>query len=448
MKDNSEGHLFSVRSVLALMVPLLIEQVLAVTVGLADQIMVAQAGEAAVSGVSLVDNINYLVRVVLAALATGGAVVCSQYLGHKQPDEARRAAGQLLIAATGLAVCLSAIMLIGGRGLLRFVFGKVDEDVMESALTYFVFTVLGYPFLGIFNSCSAIFRSTGNSRVSMKVSLLMNAVNIAGNALLIFGLKMGVAGAAIATLASRVTGAIVILMMLRNKKNVIYISNIHKLRPRFSVIKKILSVGVPTGIENGIFQMGKIVTVSVVSSFGTYAIMGNSVAAGLCGYMILPGTAVSLGLVTIVGQCIGAGRVDEARFYTRWMLVASIAANCIIGVLTLIAEPLLLGLYNMSTESAGVASTLILMHVIANPVWSPSFNLPNTLRAANDARFTMVVSMTTMWLFRVGCSYLFAYAFHMGVYGVWLAMITDWVVRSIVFFIRYRGNKWYTRQLI
>lgn len=448
MENKKSDHIFTRKAITALLVPLLIEQVLAVTVGLADQIMVSQAGEAAVSGVSLVDNINHLVRLILSALATGGAVVCSQYIGHRQPEAAREAAGQLLLAESGIALAFTCFMLLGGRGLLGFAFGKVDQDVMDSAMTYFIFTVLGYPFLGIYNSCAAIYRSIGNSGISMRVSLMMNLINIAGNAVFIFGLGMGVAGAAIATLISRVIGSMTILAMLHNKKNAIYVSSLHKLRPKMRVIKKILSVGIPTGIENGIFQLGKIVVLSLVAVFGTSSIMGNSVASALCGYMIIPGTAVSLGLVTIVGQCIGAGRIDEARRYTKILIGVSIAANVLVGIVTVLLRPFLLGLYNMSSESSEIAATLILWHTIANPVWSLSFNTPNTLRAANDARFTMVVSMISMWVFRVGASYLLALAFDMGVYGVWLAMFLDWAVRSIVFIIRFSGHSWYKRKLI
>ncbi len=448
MEEKKAGHVFSAKAIAALMIPLLVEQILAVTVGLADQIMVSRAGEAAVSGVSLVDNINHLVRVVLSALATGGAVVCSQYIGHRQPEAAREAAGQLLFASTGIALAFTCVMLIGGRGLLGFIFGRVEADVMSSAMTYFIFTVLGYPFLGIYNSCAAIYRSIGNSGISMRVSLMMNLINIAGNALFIFVLDMGVAGAAIATLISRVIGSMTILGLLHNKKNAIYVSSLHKLRPKMRVIKKILSVGIPTGIENGIFQLGKIVVLSLIAMFGTSSIMGNSVASSLCNYMIIPGTAISLGLVTIVGHCIGAGRVDEARRYTKILIGISIVSNVLVGVVTVLLRPVLLGLYDMSPQSYEIASTLILWHTIANPIWSLSFNTPNTLRAANDARFTMIVSMISMWLFRVGASYLLALAFDMGVYGVWLAMFLDWTVRSIIFIARFCGSKWYRRKLI
>ena len=430
------------------MFPLIIEQFLTIAVGAADSMMVASAGEAAVSGVSLVDGVNVLILQVLAALATGGAIICSQYIGRRRPDQACEAANQLMLATVCIAVLIMAAMLIGGRGLLRLIFGQTEQDVMDQAVLYCSIIVITYPFMGLYNSSAALFRSMGNSRISMLVSLIMNLINIAGNALLIFVLKMGVAGAALATLFSRIVGAGMLTVMIRNPKHLVHLHDLRHLRPDFPIIKKILYIGIPTGFENGIFQIGKLLVLSLVATFGTSSIMANSVGSTLSSFIIIPGVAVSLTLVTIVGQCMGAGRLDEARYYTnRLLLVSGCAVTAVAGLLVL-ARGFLLGLYNMSPAAYEIADNMILIQLFFCPLWPLSFNLPNVLRSAGDVAFPMIVSIASVALARVGTSYLLGLAFHMGVYGVWLAMFVDWFVRAVFFVVRYRGGKWHRHRLI
>lgn len=253
--DPGENRMFTRRQIYQLMLPLIIEQLLTVTVGIADSMMVSVAGEAAVSGVSLVDAINNLVLSVLAALATGGAVVCSQYLGKKDKDSACQAANQLVLTTTTIALAIMLILLIGGRHLLRLIFGATEDSVMNQAVTYCVIIVFTYLFMAIYNSAAALLRSMGNSRVSMLVSLLMNLINIAGNAILIFGLNMGVAGAAIATVISRIVGSFLLLGMAHQKRYEVHVSGLYRVRPHWQMIRRILYIGIPTGLENGIFQL-------------------------------------------------------------------------------------------------------------------------------------------------------------------------------------------------
>lgn len=439
--------LFTRKQILQLLIPLMVEQLLTATVGIADSMMVSVAGETAVSGVSLVDSLNTLILNILSALATGGAVVCSQYIGRKDSKSACVAANQLLFSTLIFAALVTAGMLAGNVHLLRLLFGSTEPEVMSQAVTYFSIIALTYPFMAVYNSAAALFRSMGNSRISMEVSLAMNLINIAGNAVLIFGMKWGVAGAAIATLFSRIVGSLFMLYRIHLPKFEIHVEDLRHPRLQFSMIRRILNIGIPGGMENGIFQLGKIIVLSLVSTYGTASIMANSVANNLCMFMIIPGTAVSLALITIVGQCIGAGEVKQARTYTRKMIVASMIMTGLVSALIVALRPLLLGAYNMSDAAYQMAWQLLMWHFVAGTLlWPLSFNLPNTLRAGNDAAFTMGVSMFSMWVFRVGGSYLLGHYFQL--YGVWMAMFIDWAVRIVFFVIRYRGEKWHSKSLI
>ncbi|WP_434310023.1 MATE family efflux transporter [Hominifimenecus sp. rT4P-3] len=439
--------LFSKKQIYQLMIPLMVEQLLTITVGIADSMMVSVAGETAVSGVSLVDSLNNLILSILTALATGGAVVSSQYIGRRDEKSACQAAGQLLFTTIVLALGVSALMLAGNEWLLRLIFGKTEEDVMSQAVTYFMIIVLTYPFMAIYNSAAALFRSMGNSKISMQVSFVMNLINIAGNAILIFGMKWGVAGAAVATLFSRIVGSLFLLVRIHNPRYPLHVSELRHLRPQGRMIRRILSIGIPGGMENGMFQLGKILVLSLVSSYGTASIMANSVASNLSMFMIIPGTAVSLALITVVGQCIGADEIGQARTYTKNLIWASTWMIGVVSALIILLRPFLLDIYHMSDAAYEMSWTLLMWHaVFGTLLWPLSFNLPNTLRAGNDAAFTMGISMVSMWVFRVGGSYLLGHYFQL--YGVWIAMFIDWGVRITCFVIRYRGEKWHSKALI
>ena len=439
--------MFSRKDLIRLLVPLIIEQVLAVLVGMADVVMVAAVGEAAVSGVALVDSISLLVIQVLAALATGGAVVCSQYIGKQKPKEACRAAGQLVAITLMGSVCIVLIALIGSRRLLELIFGQAEEAVMDNAAVYFHLTALSYPFLALYNSCAALYRSMGNSRVSMTVSIGMNAINVIGNAVCIFGLHMGVEGVALPTLVSRIFAAVVMTLLIRKPGNAIHLSHWSELRPERAMIRKILAIGVPSGLETGIFQFGKIALQSLVSTLGTTAIASFAVASNLVTLQYLPGNALGLGLITIVGQCVGAGEFEQAKQYTRKLVLLNYGLLILVcGGMALGNGPIV-GLYNLSPGAAELARKMMLMHAAAMCIWPLAFTLPNALRAGLDASFTMKVSVFSMWVFRIGFAYLFVKVWNVGVMGVWFGMFIDWIFRVILFVGRFRGFTSRARQI-
>jgi len=435
--------LFSNKELKLILLPLLAEQVLAVALGMFDTVMVSSVGEAAVSGVSLVDSINILLINIFTALATGGAVACSHFIGEKDMSRARNAAKQLYYVVFAVAAGLMSIALVFSGGILNLVFGDVSDDVMGYARTYFIITAISYPFLAIYNGGAALFRAMGNSRVSLCVSLAMNLLNIGGNALLIYGCGLGVIGAAAATLFSRIFGAAVMLTLSHKKSNPLCVGNIFRVRLCLPIIKKILYVGIPGGMENGMFQLGKLLTQSLVSGFGTAVIAANAVAHTLSSFEYAAGGAVGLTMITVIGRCIGAQETEQAKYYARKLLkTAYTMMICVAVLLTIFAGPII-SLFGLSEQAAHTALYLVLMHNAATAlVWPIAFTLPNAFRAANDVHFTMITSVASMWVFRVAGSYVLGLGFGLGVYGVWIAMFCDWVFRYALFLIRLLSNRW------
>ena len=429
--------MFTRKDLAKLLLPLIVEQLLAVLVGMADVVMVAAVGETAVSGVSLVDSISILIIQMLAALATGGSVVCAQYIGKKQPENACEAAGQLILVTTMVSVVIAVIALIGNRHLLAMIFGKVEDSVMENAQIYFWLSALSYPFLAVYNSCSALYRAMGNSKVSMYASLVMNAINIAGNAICVFGLHMGVEGVGIPTLVSRAFAAILMLFLIQRPQNVIRIRNLQELRFNGRMIKDILKVGVPNGMENTMFQFGKLFLQSLVSSLGTVAIASYAVASNLVTFEYLVGNAIGLGIITIVGQCVGAGEWEQAKQYTKKLVLVNYAALVVICSLMILFRNQVVGIYNLSPEATRTSAEMLFAHSLAMVVWPLAFTIPYSLRASFDAPFTMYVSVASMWIFRIASAYFFVKVLNLGVMGVWYGMYIDWVFRGLLFVNRF-----------
>ena len=424
-KGQKGKMLYSNADLKKLIIPLIIEQTLAIAVGMADTIMVSAAGEAAVSGVSLVDTVNILLINVFSALATGGAVVAGHYLGQKHKEEASKVAWQILMFATSLALVITIIFIAFHDGLLRLMFGQIEDDVMQAAKTYLIITAISFSGLAVYNSCAALFRAMNNAKVTMWVSLLMNAINVVGNAICIFGLHMGVAGVAIPTTVSRYVAAIVILALMFNKNKVINLCGQVRLKFDRKLIGKILYIAVPNGMENSMFQLGKILVISAVSTMGTAAIAANAVANTLANWDILPD--------------------DQARYYTKKLCKIALIGVTAISAAIYFAVPTIVKFYSLGPEASQMAVEVMRFHaVMAILIWVPSFSIPNTLRAAGDVVWPMGISIASMWLFRVVAAYVFTYVFHFGLLAIWVAMIIDWAFRAICYIIRYKGHKWET----
>ena len=426
---------------MALMVPLVIEQFLAAAVGMADTMMVSRAGEAAISGVSLVDMINKLIFQLLAALATGGAVVTSQFLGARARHKASDSAGQLVLlsALAGTGIMLFTLAL--AHPMMRLFFGQITDDVMAAGLLYLRIVALSYPFLALYNAGAALFRSMGNSKVSMQVSVLVNVLNVIGNAICVFGLGMGVAGVAIPSLISYIVGAALMLWLLRSPDMPLPVAFTARLRG--DMARSILGIGIPSAMENSVFQLGRIVVVSMISLSGTVQIAANAVANNLDGLAIIPGQAYELAMIAVVGRCIGARDMRQARYYTGRLMKGSYLSLAAVSLVMLAGLPLLLGLYEISDATWQLAWLLVVIHLtVGMLIWPASFVLPCALRAANDVKFPMWVSILSMAIWRLGFSYLLAVRMEWGAVGVWIAMVVDWVCRTICFAGRWKSGRW------
>ena len=430
-----------------LIVPLVIEQLLAITVGLFDSVMVSQVGEAAISAVSLVDTVNVLLVNAFSALATGGAVIAGQYLGRREMERAGHSGAQLLLFMGEASLLIMALFYLGKGFVLHVVFGQVEPDVAAYANTYYMIVEASTPFLAIYSAGAALFRVMGNSRISMWVSLGMNVINVVGNAILIFGVRMGVEGAAIPTLVSRAVAAAVMVVLLRRPDLPLRVEKFTLRHDRY-VVRNILRFGVPNGLESSMFQLGKILLLSTVSVLGTASVAANAIGNTVCSFQCVPGNALGLAIVTVVSRCVGAGSYEKARSYTKKLLKATYlymgGAILVIGL----ALPLILKLYNVSTEAERYARIIIWMHGAAAIVlWPASFTLPQALRAAGDTRFTLVISTISMWTLRVLCGVWLGRYMGFGVLGIWIAMFADWAARTAFFVPRFCGHKWETMGL-
>ncbi|MDE6889761.1 MAG: MATE family efflux transporter [Eubacterium sp.] len=450
MEVQKRNEVFYTRKQLAgLIWPLLLEQLLAVTMGLADTFMVSSVSEAAVSSVSLVDTLNVLVFQVLSALASGGAVVVSQYMGQKNYRQMRKCSAQLysvLLIGTSV-VMLAAIA--GGKSALRLIFGSIDASVMQNAQIYFFISALSYPFMGAYNAGAALFRAQGNSKVSMKASLVMNVMNILGNALLIYGLQMGVLGAALATLAGRIFSAVWVTMQQQKKDNPYRIERLADLRPNREQIRPILVIGIPSGLENGMFQIGKLCVSSLTATLGTSAIAANAVANTVATVANIPGNTIGLAVIPVIGRCLGAGDKEQAKRYARLLLAIAVAGLAVMNAAVFVSIPAVAQAYHLTREAKRMCVSVIrLFCVFSVFFWALSFTLPQVLRSGGDAKFTMSISVLSMWIFRVVLSYFFVLKMDMGLMGVWLGMCIDWICRSIFFTVRFWGGKWMEHRVI
>ncbi len=442
MKTETK-HMFDNRQLLALLIPLIAEQLLNSLMGTADSMMVSNVGPEALSAVSLVDSINILVIQAFAALAAGGTIVCSHYVGMKRLEDARASAKQLLLVVTALSLGIMIFCLCTLRPLLRLIFGSVDQGVMDAATVYFFWTALSFPAISLYNAGSAVFRAQENTRIPLAVATVSNALNIAGNAVLIWGLGMGVAGAAIATLASRVFSMVVILAVLRDKRRKLYVTGYRAIRPDGYKIRRILAMGIPNGIENSMFQFGKLVIQSTVSMMGTAAIAAHAMAAILESLNGVAGVACGIGLMTIVGECLGAGRKDEAVYYVKKIVVWGYGFLGISVALIWLAAGPITRLAGMTPESAAICRNLVNWISVFKPIfWVPAFIIPYGMRAAGDVRFSMITSTIIMWTARVTVAIYLARALGFGPIAVWIGMFIDWMIRSVVYSLRFYSRRW------
>ena len=446
---EQQQHMFTNRMIRNLLIPVVLEQLLNSIMGTADTMMVSNVGSAAISAVSLVDSINVLVIQAFSALAAGGAIVCAQYIGQRNKEKANESARQVLFIITAISVAVSMICLVFQKPLLRLIFGSVEAEVMRASETYFFYTALSFPFIAAYDSAASIFRAQDNTRGPMLISMISNVMNIAGNAVMIWGFHMGVAGAALSTLISRIFCAVVVLIQLRKDRQEIVVRDYIRIRPNWSMIKRILGIGIPSGVENSMFQLGKLAIQSTVSTLGTAAIAAQAMTNILENLNGIAAIGVGVGLMTIVGQCLGAGRQDEAVYYIKKLCVIAeviIIISCL-GVFALTKPITILG--GMEKESADMCFHMVMWITIVKPlVWIMAFIPGYGLRAAGDVKFSMITSCCTMWACRFCLCVFLIRRLGFGPMGVWIGMFADWTVRSIIFTWRFHSRTWLQHKVI
>ena len=435
----------------SLLIPVVLEQLLNSIMGTADTMMVSNVGSAAISAVSLVDSINVLVIQAFSALAAGGAIICAQYIGQRSKEKANESARQVLFIITAISVAVSLICLVFQKPLLRLIFGSVEPAVMRASEIYFFYTALSFPFIAAYDSAASIFRAQDNTKGPMIISMISNVMNIAGNAVMIWVFHMGVAGAALSTLISRIFCAVVVIIQLRKEKEgqEIVVRDYFEIRPDWSMIRRILGLGIPSGIENSMFQLGKLAIQSTVSTLGTTAIAAQAMTNILENLNGIAAIGVGVGLMTIVGQCLGAGRQDEAVYYIKKLCVIAeviIIISCL-GVFALTKPITILG--GMEKESADMCFHMVMWITIVKPlVWIMAFIPGYGLRAAGDVKFSMIVSCCTMWACRFCLCVFLIRVMGFGPMGVWIGMFADWTLRGIIFTWRFHSRKWLQHKVI
>lgn len=452
---SKDKALFSRRDLFRLIFPIIAQQILLFITGTVDTIMVASIGDPAVSGVSLVNTLDTLLILFFNSLVVGGTVVVAQIYGSGDHARARHVAKQLIWAATFMATLLTALILLFRGPLLSLLFGEVEADVMNYAQDYLFWIALSFPFLAVINTAGSLFRVTGDTFRPMLVTLVVNVINVGGNALLIFAFGLGTAGAAISTTFVRILAAVILVWMMQKKMIPLYLEKPWRYRPEFSTIKKILAIGVPNGIEDGMFQFGRVLTQSLISAMGTVVIAGNSVALQLANFQYMAGGAFSAVIITVVGRCIGSGDRAQAKAYSRLLLLLAYFSVGGVAIFTAVFSQPLVNFFSLSPESTKLAIELTLFHsAISLAIWPAGFVLPSSFRAAGDVRFPLIVSMSCMWLLRVAGAYVFALSeisvfgwftipgLGLGIWGVWLAMLCDWIVRATSYLIRYFSGAW------
>ncbi|MEE0935978.1 MAG: MATE family efflux transporter [Methanobrevibacter sp.] len=438
-----EGYLYSNKALLYLFIPLLVEYALEFFVGLADSIMVASLGEAAISGVSLVDFLMQLLIFSFSALATGGAVVAGQYLGDNQLEKAQNSATQLVWFSTIASAALMILVLVLRQFLIGILFGQIEAAVWHNAEVYLYIVALSIPFIAIYNAGAAIFRTTNDASLPMKIMLLCDVLNVLGNAFCIYYLGWDVTGVAVPTVISRVAAALLILYFAIDEDYKLHIKRTLKHKFDFYVLRKVLKVGIPYGIENGLFQLGRVLVLSLVSTFGTMAIAANSVGYAIGIFSVLPGFAINLGLTAVISRCVGANDYEQAKYYNKKCLVIVFISHVLINIAIFALLPIILNIYDLSAQTAAMTTEMVIWHgIFAIIIWPLSFTLPATFRGAGDSKSVMYISLAVMFTCRILLSYVIADWMGIGVFGTWIAMFIDWYVRAGIYIYRYFSNKW------
>jgi len=444
-----EGARFTNKQIILFLLPVIFEQLMVAGLTMADTFMVSFLGETAVAGVALVSRIDNFAKQFFVALAQGGTVVLCQYIGAKNDRNAQTALKDNIRIVVFLGLIIMAVMVAFKNGILSTLYGNAEKDVLAISSTYFTVTAFSYPFVALYYAASATFRAMGESRIPFVSSIVMMVINIILKYIFIFLMDMGVTGAALSTLAAMATMGIILTFALKNEKNEVQLCGLFKFDLSLSISKKILTVSVPNGIEQGMFQLGALAIAGLVSGLGTASIAADSVARTVSPLVHSVGAAFNAAMLMIVGQCMGAGRDDEAVFFTKYVLKLDYIMTIAVSVIFMIFLMPLVSIFDVSAEAHRLAFLSMMVYAVGSIFFYPiSFALASALRGAGDTKFVMFVSSASMFLFRIGAAYIFVIVFKMGLVGTWVAMVSDWVIRSIIFIVRFKKGKWKEHNVI
>lgn len=435
--------MFTQKDLRRLVLPIFLDQLLLAGVGIVSTLLLSYAGEAAVSAVSLVEMINVFIISILLAVSTGGTVILAQIIGSKRLELAQKASGQMMILTVVVGLVFMGMVLGLGQPILNLLFGSVDPDVMRAAQIYFIISSLSYPFMALYNASAGLFRAMGNSRIPMIGSMVLNISSVLGFGLAIFIFKAGITGVAIASLTSRIIASLFLIRLNFNPELIVSLDKKNLLTWDTSLIQRIVKVALPNSVENGVTQLGRVFLASIIALFGTAQITANGIVNSLGAFTLSYSMALVFASVTVVGQCVGAKEYEQARLYAKKLMRQGQLVTLVLAVLSIVLLPTLLQIYTISDEARTLTYQVMILHnTIAVLFWTPGFMLASSLRAAGDARFTMMVSLTAMFIFRIPFAYLFAVVLDFGVMGVMMAMGVDWFYRFTINQIRLKGDKW------
>ncbi|WP_340006152.1 MATE family efflux transporter [Paenibacillus sp. FSL K6-0276] len=443
------GESLDYRHMIALFIPILVDQAFIVGLNLVNTAMISSSGVAAISAVNMIDSLNLFLISVFIAVSTGGTVVVAQYKGSGNDLMVSKATAGATSSVSLMAFAIGMFGILFHNPLLNLLFGAASPEVMHNARIYLIGSCVSYLGIAVVEAVCGALRGIGRTRASLALSLIMNLVYVLLNLVFINLLHMGVLGMTISINIARYLGAICALYYLFRMDNELHIRIRDLLVVQFSMLKKIMFIGMPFAAEQMFFNGGKILTQVFIVNLGTYALATNAIASSFAGIMQIPGNALSLTIITVVGQCMGSNNVKDARKFIKSFLVASSLSFVVMGLLVMPFFNPLVSIFHPPAEIVGDIFMIVLINTLAQiPLWSLSFITPSALRAAGDSKFTSMVSMLSMWLFRVVLGYILGIVLNFGILGVWLAMNCEWGIRGLIFLRRFMGKKWVQHRVI
>lgn len=448
------------KDVLNLTIPIITEQTFVMSMGVINTIMASRLGKEAVSAIGMVDSINNIFIAFFSALAVGGTVVVAQYIGRNDTKYANESAKQAVYSGTLLSIAITIIMYLFRYPIVALLFGSAEESVLKNAYTYMSITLLTYPLISLQLVASGVLRGAGDTKTPMKITIMMNAINVALSYLLIYGLHvknlmfsiffagLGVRGAALGIASARIIGAIIIMLVLIKGSKVIKLTQLQKFKLDIVLLRSIFSIGIPASVESLLFNGGKLITQVYIVDMGTISIAANYIAGSVAGLLNIPGSALSIAATTIVGQEIGRGDSEEAKKSMWYLTKLSTICLTFLGLLSFPFAQSLASLYTQNSHIIATTSTLLKWNSVWLPVWSLAFVLPAGLKGAGDVKYTMITSIIGMWAFRITLGYILGIPLRMGVLGVWFGMFIDWLVRGSLYYVRLQNGKWKGHMII